>query len=71
MLQKIRKEAKLTQEELAQRIGVSKAMVAYYEAGTCYPPLPRFVQMAEVLGCSCDRLALAFDLKNGETKDNG
>lgn len=46
----------LTQAELARDIGVSQQTVAKWETGSGYGPVPKFVALAERLGCSLDAL---------------
>ncbi len=51
-----RVKAKLTQEELAEKIGVGQAMISYYEKGYKVPTVPIITRIADVLGCSIDEL---------------
>lgn len=51
-----RKELNLTQEELAQRINVSRSAVSNWEIGRNYPDIQIIVQLSEELGISLDKL---------------
>lgn len=51
-----RKKAKLTQQELAQRMGVSQANVSQWETGAAFPTADKLPELAKVLGCTIDEL---------------
>ena len=51
-----RKKAGLTQEELAEKVGVKRMTIYNYEAGIRYPTPDRLKEIARVLGCSLDDL---------------
>lgn len=51
-----RLEYDLTQLELAKRIGVTKAMICYYEQGVKLPSIATLISMADTLHCSIDEL---------------
>lgn len=55
-LKKIREVAKMTQAELAEKIGVSRQSIVRYENGNCEPRASELSKMAEVLNCSVDEL---------------
>ena len=55
-LSRLRKEAGYTQQELAQEIGVSLRMIAYYEGETERPPTTLLPALAEALGVTTDAL---------------
>lgn len=50
-----RKAGDLTQVQLAERIGVTQPVVAYWEAGTSAPSLLNLIAMAKELGCTIDQ----------------
>jgi len=56
VLKEKRREAKLTQAELAKKIGVSRSSVYAFEAGTREPSNETLVKISNVLGCSVDYL---------------
>jgi transcriptional regulator with XRE-family HTH domain len=52
----LRKAAGFTQQELAQELGVSRRMIAYYEGETQHPPTTILPRLAQALGVSADEL---------------
>jgi transcriptional regulator with XRE-family HTH domain len=52
----LRKARGLTQAQLAQRIDISRRMVAYYEGQSDRPPAHVLDRLAAVLGVSADQL---------------
>lgn len=55
-LAQLRKEAGLTQRQLAAELEISQRMVAYYETQTEHPPTHLIAAIVEVLGISADEL---------------
>lgn len=55
-LKKARKQAGFTQEQLAERVGVSRGAKARYEAGEIEPSLKTLVLLADTLRVSTDDL---------------
>jgi len=55
-LAEVRKAAGLTQMELAEAIGTSQRMVAYYERTEDYPLARLLRHLAQALGVSADEL---------------
>lgn len=55
-LASLRKRKGFTQQALGERIGVSKRVVAYYEAETKFPPTHLLIPMAQALRVSTDEL---------------
>lgn len=51
---RLRKE--LTQQQLADRVGVDQSAVARWEKGTADPTVINLVSLAEILDCSTDAL---------------
>ncbi len=51
-----RKKLDLTQEQLAERLGVSFQSVSRWENGTTVPDLELIVQMTRIFGCTVDEL---------------
>jgi AbrB family looped-hinge helix DNA binding protein len=58
-LQKLRKQKKLTQEELADLVGVARQTIAKWETGESSPDLEMAGQLASVLEVSLDDLVNA------------
>ena len=52
----LRKAAGITQTALAEEIGISQRMMAYYESPTAHPPANLLPAMATALGVSVDAL---------------
>ena len=52
----VRKQFGLTQEEIAERMGVSRQAVSKWETGESMPDLVRMIQLADALGISLDTL---------------
>ena len=46
----------MTQKELAQALGISRATVAKYEAGLRTPNMDMIMKLSDVLGCTTDYL---------------
>lgn len=56
-LRGLRCERRMTQQELAKAVGVSKASVSHWEVGTSQPSLSVALELAELFGCTLDQLA--------------
>ena len=52
----LRTERKMTQAELAERLGVSDKAVSKWELGGCYPDVTMFPLIADIFGVSVDYL---------------
>jgi len=55
-LKEIRKEKRLTQEELAEKADISRVMVSRYETGTVIPTVDVLINIADALDVSIDYL---------------
>lgn len=55
-IREIRKQKGITQQQLAEKIGVSLSVISRYESGTITPPSERLAKLAEVLGVSVEEL---------------
>lgn len=55
-LKALRKSQKLTQQQLADRIGVAKSVVSYYESGDRYPSYDVLVKIARIFHTTTDYL---------------
>lgn len=51
-----RKKAKMTQAEVAKKLGVSDAAVCQWEKGETMPTAARLLQIAKLYGCTVDKL---------------
>lgn len=56
ILRQKREERHMTQEDVAQRIGVSRQNVNNYETGYKVPPLRVVVAAADLFRCSTDEM---------------
>lgn len=55
-LMELRKMANLSQEELAEKIGVSRQTLSKYETGESLPDIEKCMALAEVFGVTMDDL---------------
>lgn len=55
-LKKLRTGQKLSQRELADRLGVAKSVISYYESGDRYPSYDVLVKMAHLFHVTTDYL---------------
>lgn len=55
-LKTLRTSQKLTQQQLADRIGVAKSVVSYYESGDRYPSYDVLVKIARIFHTTTDYL---------------
>ena len=53
---KRRKEVGMTQDDLAEKLGVSRQSVSKWENGECMPDSEKLIKLAEVLEISLDEL---------------
>ena len=56
-LVQMRKLLQLTQEDLAEKLGVTRQSVAKWESGESIPDLDKCKQLADIFGVSLDNLA--------------
>lgn len=57
-LKQARKERNLTQEDLAEKLGVSRQSVSKWESGSGYPETEKLIALAKLLEVSLDKLML-------------
>jgi len=62
-LAELRKQKGLTQRTLAELIGVSERVIAYYEAESKYPPAHHIVPLIKALKVSADELLGVKNIK--------
>ncbi len=55
-LKNIRKDLNLTQEDLAEKIGVSRAAISKWETGKGLPDIGNLIQISQVFDISLDEL---------------
>ncbi|KAK9679535.1 helix-turn-helix protein [Popillia japonica] len=68
-LKKLRKEKGWSQEKAANKIGVSRGAVSYYEKGDRAPDIDTLLKVAAVFNASADYLLGLTDTKNHVTDD--
>ena len=66
-LAEARKKQNLTQEQLAERLGVTRQAVSRWESDAAYPETDKIVRMARLLNVSCDYL-LRDDVAEGDAE---
>ncbi|MCE1227503.1 MAG: helix-turn-helix domain-containing protein [Geobacteraceae bacterium] len=59
-IRELRKKAKLTQEQVAELLGIDQKHMSRIELGKSYPSLDRLIKISEVVGVSLPKL-FAFD----------
>lgn len=55
-LSRLRKENNMTQEQFAERLGVSRQSVSKWESNTAYPETEKLIRISSILDCSLDYL---------------
>ncbi len=65
-----RKEAGLTQDELAEKVQISRAMLSNIERGYTLPSLPVAYRIAKVLNCSIEYLFFNENAHKMNIKNN-
>lgn len=65
----LRKRDKITQEELAERLGVSRQSVSKWETGEAYPEMEKLVALCDLYRITLDEL-VKNDLTASENADN-
>lgn len=63
-LRELRKEADLTQEELAKELKYSPSAIANYESGRNTPNLPDLIKLSKIFQVSIEYLVGISDIKN-------
>ena len=63
-----RKKQNLTQEQLAELLGVTRQSVSRWESDTVYPETDKIIKLAEILNVNCDYLLKENVSENGIQK---
>ncbi|MBQ9117142.1 MAG: ADP-ribosylglycohydrolase family protein, partial [Clostridia bacterium] len=63
MIRKVRSEAKMTQEELSQALGVTRQAVQKWESGVSIPDIENITKIAKYFDVSIDSLVLGSDTR--------
>lgn len=67
-IQFYRKKVGVTQEQLAERLEVSRQSISKWESNTTYPEMDKLLQMCEMFSCSLDTL-LRGDAESATVED--
>ena len=68
-LYQLRKQKGLSQEQLADELGVSRQAISKWEGGTCLPETEKLAQLSDFLGVSIDYL-LKDNVNEASPADN-
>ena len=69
-IKKIRIDNKLTQEQFAEKMLVSRTAVSKWENGTCYPSIDSLKYMSQIFGVSLDNLFSSEEIFEIATMEN-
>ena len=69
-LMDLRRRAGMSQEQLADRLGVTRQSVSKWESGTAMPELVKLISLSEIFGVSVDYLVKDY-LEEPEGADGG
>ena len=69
LIKKLRKEKKLTQEELGNLIGVSGKAVSKWERGICLMDMSLLKSLSELLGVSINEILNGEKIKDSDLKE--
>lgn len=67
-ISKLRKDKKLTQEELAEKLKVSSKSISRWETGKCMPDISLLIPLSEILEVSVNDLILGEHIKEENMK---
>lgn len=67
-LKELLKEKGITQDKLAQELGVHQTLISQWCHGKCKPNIYQATAMAQVLGVGVDDIAKCFSEKEKEEK---
>lgn len=67
-LQKLRKKHGLSQEQLAEELGVTRQSISKWESALSYPEMDKLVQLCKIFHCSMDEL-INQDITKVETNN--
>lgn len=73
-LKRLRKSKKLSQEQLAEKVNVSRQSVSKWETGEAYPEMNNILELCKIFHCRINELVndsiIDMDLLDDETKKN-
>ena len=68
-LYELRRAANLSQEEFAERLGVSRQAVSKWERGEAYPDTENLIAISDIFGISIDELLRADNIAASQSSD--
>ena len=69
-IKEYRKLNNLTQQEFANKLGISRSTLSYYENGEVEPNIYTLLKLSEIMNCSIDYLFSIDDIDNTDVKIN-
>lgn len=66
-LQNLRKMSHISQEELAEKLNVSRQAISKWESNDCYPETEKLIKICEIFNCSMDTILKGKVQKQNET----
>lgn len=66
-LQNLRKMSHISQEELAEKLNVSRQAISKWESNDCYPETEKLIKICEIFNCSMDTIIKGRVQKKNET----
>lgn len=73
-LQKLRKDNKLSQEDLADKLGVTRQSISKWESGITYPEMDKLLALCKIFNCTLDEITndeiTISDFDKDEKKNN-
>lgn len=69
-LPKLRKENNLSQEVLAEKLGISRQAVSKWESGSSYPDMEKMIEMCKILNCTLEDLLDDGSISNNQNSNN-
>ena len=69
-LKRIRKKAKITQEDLAEKVGVSRQSVSKWECSEAYPEMKNILKLCDIFNCKLNEI-VNEDLTDFNSLDEG
>ena len=67
-IKEYRKLNNITQQELANKLGISRSTLSYYENGEVEPNIYTLLKLSEIMNCSMDYLFSIEVLDNTDVK---
>lgn len=56
LLTQARREAGVTQEQLAEKLGCTQSRIAKIESGGCKPDIAEFIQISQIIGADAKEI---------------